>query len=169
MNVWPLVFSYRSVIRTEGFTAKIHAVSRVLAEEQEDGSIWLNGAEPGGFAAGGEDFDAAHTNLRAAFHSIVRDTAEEAETFDVFFAEMDRFLRDGDRTATEQWRQAWLANREGRLDREPVGLLKELRGQETATLMDVVRFEPPQVDPAQKPAAASKAAPASDQQLAVAA
>ena len=175
MNVWPLVFSYRGVIRGAGFTARIHAVSRVLAEEQEDGSIWLNGAEPGGVAIGGDDFDSAHVKLKAMFNDIVWDTAEEAVDLDGFREAMDRFFRDVDRPVNAQWQTAWMANRQGDLDCELVEMLKRFTGQETATLLDIVPLSHPVeqsteiVAGGDQPKPVSKAAPASDLQLAVAA
>ena len=173
MNVWPLVFSYRGVIRGNGFTARLHAISRVLAEEQEDGSIWMNGAEPGGIAIGGEDFDSAHANLKRMFHDIAWDAAEEADDLDSFRAEMDRFFRDIDQPVNAAWQAAWEANRQGQLDCEPVAALERFTGLQTAAGIDVEKLPSPAELPAGRsvndPPRATKPEPASDRQLAIAA
>lgn len=168
MNVWPLVFTYRGVIRGNGFTARIHAISRVLAEEQEDGGIWLNGVEPGGIATGGSDFDSAHANLKRMFYDIACDAADEAGGFDGFREEMDRFFGDVDRPVNETWRAAWVASRQGRLDSAPVAALERFTGLKTVAGIDVEEL--PAEAPADPPKVAKPApAPASDLQLAVAA
>ena len=95
IRAWPLVFSYRGIMIGNGFKVIVDARCRVLAEEQENkGGIWMNGAQPGGFAAGGDDIDSAHQALKTMFLNILRDTAEEASNFAAFQDEMNRFFAD---------------------------------------------------------------------------
>ena len=129
-RVWPLVFSYRGLVSGNGFSAIVDAVCRVLAEEQDSGGIWMNGAEPGGFAAGGNDIDSAHVALTKMFRDILADTAEEAAGFDAFSSEMNRFFQDIDRGVNRAWLKAWKDNRNGTLDCEPLQWMIRATGDE---------------------------------------
>ena len=58
LRSWPLVFTYRGVVKGSGFSALVDVTSRVLAEERET-DVWLDGAQPGGFAVACADLKAA--------------------------------------------------------------------------------------------------------------
>lgn len=138
-RVWPLVFSYRGLVGGNGFSAIVDAVCRVLAEEQDAGGIWMNGAEPGGFAAGGDDIDSAHAALAKMFRDILIDTAEEADGFDAFRSEMNRFFDDLDRGVNRAWLKAWEDNRKGTLDCEPLQWMIRATGDENRSRVRIER------------------------------
>lgn len=140
-RVWPLVFSYRGLVSGSGFSAIVDAVCRVLAEEQDSGGIWMNGAEPGGFASGGDDIDSAHVALSKMFRDILIDAAEEADSFDAFRGEMNRFFEDIDRGVNKAWIKAWEDNRKGTLDCEPLQLMIRATGDENRPKVKIERIQ----------------------------
>lgn len=140
-RVWPLVFSYRGLVRGNGFSAIVDAVCRVLAEEQDSGGIWMNGAEPGGFAAGGDDIDSAHAAFTKMFRDILTDTAEEMDGFDGFRNEMTRFFEDIDRGVNRAWLKAWEDNRKGTLDCEPLQWMIRATGDENRSRVQIERVQ----------------------------
>ena len=115
----------------------VDAVTRVLAEEQEPGRIWVDGAEPGGFAAGGDDIPSAHEALKKMFRDILQDTAEEAKNFSDFETEMRRFFKDVDRRVMEAWMVGWKANQDGDLDIDSVDWMIRARGEENIARLEI--------------------------------
>ena len=136
-----MVFSYRGLVNGKGFSAIVDAVCRVLAEEEESGRIWMNGAEPGGFAAGGSDIESAHKALTKMFREILLDTAEEAKSFEDFRSEMERFFGDTDRGVNQAWIRAWLDNRAGTLDCEPLQWMIRATGNENCPKVQIERIQ----------------------------
>ena len=132
-----MVFTYRGYVQGNGFVAVVDAVSHVLAEEQAGGYIWMNGAQPGGLAAGGDDLDEAYSALKDAFCSILLDTAEAAEDFTAFRDETDRFFKDSDHLVAKQWQYVWTANRRGELDCGPADRLLRVKGDEQLPAVNV--------------------------------
>ena len=160
-RVWPLVFSYRGIVMGAGFEAIVDVACRVLAEEQDgNGGIWMNGAQPGGFAAGGDDIDSAHQALKTMFLDILRDTAEESESFEAFQGEMNRFFADIDRGVNAAWLKAWIANRKGELDCESLEWMMRVKGDETGSRVQVEQIH--QVAAVEHPAPAAAEAPVRD-------
>ena len=107
MRAWPLVFSYRGVVDGAGYSALVDIKSRVLAEEQESGRIWMDGAQPGGFAIGGQDIQSAYEALKGMFRGILEDMAEESDSFEAFHAEAQRFFDDVDTDVSAEWTKHW--------------------------------------------------------------
>ena len=139
LRLWPLVFRYGGIVNGNGFIAKVEAVNRILAEENDTGEIWLNGAAPGGLAAGGPNLQSASRAYQDLFSNYLSDAAEEAETFEAYRAEMDRFLLDRDRLVHDVWAMQWKASQEGQLDCAGVEIdsLPRLTGGDTSARMDV--------------------------------
>ena len=136
-RAWPLVFSYRGRVSGREFTATVDLATRVLAEEQELGRVWMNGAKPGGFAAGGDDIPSAYEELKKLLHNILHDIAEEAESFDAFDAAMRSFFGDVDSRVEKKWLARWRANKQGTLDVEPVDWLIRAKGAEARARLEV--------------------------------
>ena len=145
-RAWPLVFSYRGIVIANGFEAIADARCRVLAEEQpEDGNFWLNGALPGGIAAGGTDISSADKEFATMFRAILRDTAEENSTFTGFRKTMNDFFAEVDRTVNKAWLEASVANIEGTLDCQPLDWMIRATGDETRPRLQVVQVREPGV------------------------
>ena len=137
LRAWPLVFTYRGRVQGNGFTAVVDAVSRILAEEQVGNRIWMSGAQPGGFAAGGEGLDGAYAALKEMFRNMLLDTAEEAADFTTFRDELDRFFKDPDHLVAKQWQDVWTANRRGELDCGPADRLLRVKGDEQLPTVEI--------------------------------
>ena len=143
MRAWPLVFTYRGVVGGAGFSALVDVKSRVLAEEQEAGLIWMDGAQPGGFAIGGKDVRSAYEALKGMFRGILEDMAEESVNFEAFHAAMQRFFDDVDASVSAEWTKHWRASQKNELDCEPVNWMGRMRGAATRPSIEVLAIEHP--------------------------
>ena len=141
MRAWPLVFTYHGVIKGAGFSALVNIVSRVLAEERES-DMWLDGAQPGGFAVKCDDLGSAHKSLRNEFHDILRDLADEADDFDAFEDALHRFYDDIDNEVHALWIELWRASQSGKLDCGPADDMPRLRGEDTRAKVEVLELKP---------------------------
>ena len=143
MRAWPLVFAYRGVVDGAEFSALVDIKSRVLAEEQESGRIWMDGAQPGGFAIGGQDMKSAYEALKGMFRGILEDMAKESDSFEAFHAETQRFFDDVDTGVSAEWTKHWRASRKDELDCEPVNWMGRMRGAATRPSIEVLAIEHP--------------------------
>jgi hypothetical protein len=139
---WPLVFSYRGRVKGKRFTAKVICASRVLAEQLPDGELWLSGSEPGWFAAGGASLKEADTNLKKMFHGILLDKAKEAPDFPIFRESLLIAFDDADRLVRKEWVDAWIANKDGKLDCTQLGELPRVIEEDASCWVNVVETTP---------------------------
>ena len=139
---WPLVFSYRGRVKGQGFTAKVICAVRVLAEQQSDGELWLSGSEPGWFAARGATLKEANANLKKMFHGILLDKAEEAPDFAIFRENLLVAFSDADRLVRKEWVEAWIANKDGKLDCTAMERLPRVVEEDASVWVNVIETRP---------------------------
>lgn len=118
---FPLFFTFRGQIIGHRFLADIEVLGRLLAVHEHDG-VWLSGVNPGGMAAGGKTPTEAHADFSRGFKSVLIDIANEAETFEAFKAEVERFVQESDDTTQAEWATAVDEVRTGRRDTSQLGL-----------------------------------------------
>jgi hypothetical protein len=101
-NAWPLLFKYRGPVLGKGFVALVTFHGRLLARP-ENGEIWFDGVNPGGFAFGAANIRAASAELRSTITGILVDIAEESNSFDEFRGEVERFFEETDAQTQGEW------------------------------------------------------------------
>ena len=139
---WPLVFKYSGRVSGNGFEAKVVCTARVLAEQRPDGELWLSGAEPGWFAAAGANLKEVNVNLKKTFHGILLDKAEEASDFPIFRENLLIAFEDADRLVRREWVEAWIANKDGRLDCTQLGELPRVIEEDASFWVNVTEATP---------------------------
>src|SRR5438045_1576115 len=93
----PLLFTYRDTLFGNGFIVEVNARhGRALCVREAD-AFWMYGINPGGIAAHGSDPDEAHIAFRTTFSNILKDLADEADSFDAFRATVVRFFDETNR------------------------------------------------------------------------
>ncbi len=103
----PLLFSFQFLIPGQGFVACVELSGKVLRDEESlPGECWLYGAEPGGFAGGGQDWAAASLDFKEASHLILLDLAAEAENIGAFRSRVEAFFRQRDEVVPADWEEA---------------------------------------------------------------
>ena len=125
---FPLFFTFHGQIIGHRFLADIEVLGRVLAVHEHDG-VWLSGVNPGGMAAGGKTLPEAHADFSRGFKSVLIGIANEAETFAVFKAEVERFVQESDDTTQAEWATAVDEVRAGRRDASQLRLLTKPASQ----------------------------------------
>jgi hypothetical protein len=73
---WPLLFSYRVPVEVQGLLARIELSGRATAYVDDDGSVWMDGVNPGSFAVSGDSLKDAEVDLRSTLTDIFLDIAE---------------------------------------------------------------------------------------------
>ena len=126
MQRLPLYFDLRVVVDGGGFPASVRLRGRITCEE-EFGSVWMYGVNPGGLAENGKDLESAYTNFSRALTEIVGDFAERAADFGAFRDEVEEFLMGTTAEIVDEWVAARRRIRDGgvpdlRLPRETADL-----------------------------------------------
>lgn len=81
MTRYPLLFGRRELVEGNGFVARVTVSGRALLTD-EDGEFWVEGVNPGGFAARGESPSEALAEFGSAFLTILFDIASDARSFE---------------------------------------------------------------------------------------
>jgi hypothetical protein len=118
VTMWPLLFTYKSPVFGKGFIADVKLCGRLLAELEADG-VWLYGVNPGGFAATAPTLALAGPEVTTVLSTLFVDFAEEANTFDAFKAQVQRFFDQTDDETLSEWKAAVDAVRSGALAAPP--------------------------------------------------
>ena len=135
MQRLPLYFDLRVVVEGGGFLARVELRGRVTCEE-EFGSVWMYGVNPGGLAENGEDLESAYANFSRALTEIVGDFAERAADFGAFREDVEEFLMGTTEEIVDEWAAARRRIRDGdspdlRLPRETADLEPVLHIQDS--------------------------------------
>lgn len=133
MQRLPLYFDLRLVVDGGDFLASVGLRGRITCEE-EFGSIWMYGVNPGGLAENGEDLESAYANFRRALTEVVSDCARRAADFGAFRDDVEEFLMGTTEDIVDEWVAARQRIRDGN-----VPDLRLLR--ETADLEPVLHMQ----------------------------
>jgi hypothetical protein len=115
MTQFPLLFGLRELVEGNGFIARVAVSGRALLGEEGD-EIWVEGINPGGFAAKGQNPGEALGEFSSAFKAILFDIASDATSFGSFQEEVQRFFNETNLTAAKEWEEAVQRVRAGQLD-----------------------------------------------------
>lgn len=102
---YPLLFGLRELVEGNGFIARVAVSGRALLSE-DDGEVWLEGINPGGFAAKGQSPSEAVAEFCSAFRAVLFDIASDAASFRDFHDEVERFFHDTNTAALRDWQEA---------------------------------------------------------------
>lgn len=119
MKRYPIIFGLRDLIQGDGFLAGVAVDGRALLHEEEDGSWWAEGVNPGGFVATGTSAAAALEEFRRSYTAILFDIAEDAgSSFREFKAQVSRFFHGSASEVEQEWNDAVNDVRQGRVSAE---------------------------------------------------
>ncbi len=103
MKRFPLLFTYRDVVRSSSFVAHVEGHGRVLLGVEPTEGFWMYGVNPGSIAAYGETPDEAHTSFRIFYRDVLNDIAGESATFDDFAEGVRAFFGQENRPNAVEW------------------------------------------------------------------
>jgi len=112
---YPLLFGQRELVEGNGFIARVAVSGRALLSE-DDGEVWLEGINPGGFAAKGQSPSEAVAEFCSAFRAVLFDIASDAGSFQDFHDEVERFFNDTNTSALRDWQEAVERVRAGQIE-----------------------------------------------------
>ena len=139
MTQYPLIFGLPELVEGNGFVARVVVSGRALLSEEE-GEVWVEGINPGGFAAKGQNPSEALAEFRSAFKAVLFDIASGAMSFGDFRDEVQRFFNETNEVALKEWEEAVQRVRAGELD-TPEWLNK--RSAETGLGIEVIEVSRP--------------------------
>lgn len=102
---YPLLFGLRELVEGNGFLARVAVSGRALLTE-DGAEVWLEGINPGGFAARGLSATEALAEFSSAFRAVLFDIASDAGSFQDFHDEAQRFFNETNRAALRDWQEA---------------------------------------------------------------
>jgi hypothetical protein len=105
LDAIPLFFRYRDVVFGRGFAATVETTGRALCV-LEDGEFVMAGVEPGGMAASAASKEAAQEAFRKTFTEVLFDIAADAQSFDAFRAEVEKFVHQTAPATLAEWNRA---------------------------------------------------------------
>jgi predicted RNase H-like HicB family nuclease len=105
MTHYPLLYARRELVEGNGFIAGVAVSGRALMAE-EDGAFWVEGVNPGGFAANGNSPSEAVAEFCTAFRAVLFDIAHDARSFEEFSEEVSRFFNETSPPALAEWEEA---------------------------------------------------------------
>lgn len=120
MARYPILFGRRELVEGDGFVGSVALNGRALLLESGHG-FWLEGVNPGGFAAGGATPAAALSAFCEELRVVLFDIAAEARTFDELREEVERFFHETNEAALRDWEAAVREVREGRVSADWLG------------------------------------------------
>ncbi len=129
MERLPILFLFTETVQGNGFQAYVTAQGRALLErsgEGEEGEVCLMGVQPGGIAESAAGEQQAYKKFNTLYSHVLKDMANETESYDVFELKVQRFFKEVCDPAQEEW---WAAvrrvrkehYREGSLASKPAG------------------------------------------------
>jgi hypothetical protein len=139
MTRYPLLFGFRDLVAGKGYVAGVSISNgRALLVDEGDG-FWMYGVNPGGVAAGGKSAGEAQAEFRTAYKSVLFDLAEEAPSFEVFKAEVERFFRETNNPTLAEWVEAVEEVRRGQIEADWL----PKKSAKSTTDVEIVRLEHP--------------------------
>lgn len=120
MSHYPIIFGLRDIIQGDGFLAVVAVQGRALLHE-DDGGVWVEGVNPGGFVATGKSVAEALEEFRRSYSAILFDIADDASSFEAFEEQAKQFFEASTETLERDWRQAVEDMRAGRLSADWLG------------------------------------------------
>jgi len=115
MTQYPLLFGRRELVEGNGFVARVAVSGRALLVD-ENGECWIEGINPGGFAASGKSPNEALAEFGSAFRAVLFDIASDAGSFRDFHDEVKRFFEETNVPALRDWEEAVQRVKAGQLD-----------------------------------------------------
>jgi protocatechuate 3,4-dioxygenase beta subunit len=105
MTHYPLLFGRRELVEGNGYIARVALSGRALLTD-EDGEFWVEGINPGGFAAKGQNPSEALAEFCSAFRAVLFDIASDAASFESFREEVQSFFEETNNIALVEWEAA---------------------------------------------------------------
>ena len=117
MSNYPIVFGLHDTVQGDGFLAGVAVQGRALLHEDE-GEVWVEGINPGGFVATGNSVAEALQDFRKVYSAILFDIAVDAKTFEAFQSRVTDFFYASTDAPEREWESAVEDLREGRTSAE---------------------------------------------------
>ena len=121
MKNYLIIFGLWDLVQGNGYLVGVAVEGRALMHEEEDGSFWIEGVNPGGFSAIGASSAAAIEDFRRSYRAILFDIASDALSFTDFEHGVREFFEGAAVIPAREWEEAVKDVRAGRVDAEWLG------------------------------------------------
>lgn len=141
-NVYPLILSLQEAVPGNHFLAGVKLCGRVLAVPEEEGEWWFYGVQPGAVAEGGSTPPEAYARLVSSLRNVLLDMGSQADGFEAFKTEVERFVAQVDETESKRWHAAVERFRTGTAVSAPFSELPKKSADGTPFFVTVDRLDP---------------------------
>ncbi|HET9228736.1 MAG TPA: hypothetical protein VFR31_18800 [Thermoanaerobaculia bacterium] len=114
MMRYPILFGRRELIEGNGFVASVSVNGRALLTEDANG-LWVEGVNPGGFAAQGDSRQEALSEFCSELRAVLFDIAADAGAYEEFRTSVEQFFQETNAAAAREWDEAVQEIRAGRV------------------------------------------------------
>jgi hypothetical protein len=147
---YPFLFSFRDVVRGEGFACIVVTNGRALATKEKDQSgkaYWFEGVNPGGVSGGEREIAGAYIRFRQAYTGVLFDLAADSAGVDDFRRRVQQLFDETNRTAEREWLDAVQDVKKGRLEargleRQPADSRRYVEVFDLDALKNIIEPEP---------------------------
>ena len=142
MREYPVLFTTRELVAGNGFLAGVSACGRVLLVQEDSGSWWLHGVEPGAIAEGGASPLEADLQFITGLRNILYDMAAKTASFEEFEAAVRTFFHEVDEEDEALWKEALQRLRAGApVEDAYVAALKRVPVSEATCKVEIQRLD----------------------------
>lgn len=121
MARYPIIFGLRDVVQGEGYIAGVAVHGRALLHDEDDGHVWVEGVNPGGFTGTGHSPTEALEDFRKAYTSILYDIALDVTSFKEFQEEVEALFANAGDLPQREWEEAVNDVRTGKVSADWLG------------------------------------------------
>lgn len=117
-NAWPLLFKYRCPVLGNGFVSVVEMHGKLLARpdsEQGPEGVWIDGVNPGALSLPAHSIRSASQAFSSTLTAVLVDFAEQADSFETFKVQVERFFYDTDADTVGEWEACVIEVQSGRL------------------------------------------------------
>jgi hypothetical protein len=109
----PMMITLQDAVAGNGFLAGVTLYGRALMRKEDDDKWWMYGVRPAAIAESGQTPEEAFLRFRSVYKETLLDIAQDAATFEIFNAQVNRFFDepDTDDEDARLWEQALAAIR----------------------------------------------------------
>ena len=144
---YPMLFKYRDNIAGSGFLGSVTVSGRALMLKEDD-QWWMYGVQPAAIADSGNTPQESANQFRERYRTVLFDFAEEAQTFDAFKSEVERFFNQSESEISELWQNAFERIRSGEVKPEkPFSALPKKAPEEQESFITVLSVDPRSLSP----------------------
>ena len=128
MKKWALCYKIDHKVKGEGFSAKVELAGTLLAVQEIEGYVWVDGVRPGAIGDAGANIVEACMNFEITIKEVLEDIAYDVD-FKKFKEQLDDFFHTEDKFISGQWKEIYDRGKQEDLTEEvlPLAFFQQIK------------------------------------------